>query len=666
MPCRATTLPGDGPQTCRMAAGGGIRAEPLRRIAWLCIGASSALALFLLTRPYRGVTHDALIYVGRAVADADPAGIGTDLLFVNDEQSRFSLLPRLMTPLVIAIGPAPAAMALALVGLVTWFAALCALAARFAGGRVLWTCLIAAAVLPAHYGAFGVFRFAEQFPTARPLAEAGVLAGLAALVAGRAALSAGLMVAAFLVHPIMALPGAAVWLAVQVGRDRRWLLVLALGALGLLGAAAFGLPPADRLLLRMDPAWRATLSANAYLFPGAWPVDAWAWLAVTAATVWLAIRHGPEGPPRSLLLAIVAVAGLGLAATWLLGERIGLVLAAQVQPWRALWLLSVAAALLWPVVGRGLWASGPPGRLALAMLAFAWLSPASPAAAVAAALGAVTVAGCAHRLQQIVSERVVRAAVALVGAYVALLWAPHALAAAELLLARPAGAPALSALWTVGGLGLPVAAAAVVFALRERWSPPLPLAAAVAALVVLLAVAGWDGRTPLERRLDTFQPDPALTRLLPDRLGPVLWLRHGAGRAWALAGRPNWISYIQGASMVFSRDLAAMWQTRMDRLLDARLGDGSDRTPHISGESSLEPSARDFVRICAGSGAPVAVIVPLEHGIRVPAEVPLRLYRMPAPDPQPITGPDGHGAWAERSLHAVIDCAALGPPAPGP
>src|SRR5262245_36361450 len=45
-----------------------------------------AFLLFVLSRSHRGLVRDAYIYLGRALADLDPNGVGRDLMFVHDGQ----------------------------------------------------------------------------------------------------------------------------------------------------------------------------------------------------------------------------------------------------------------------------------------------------------------------------------------------------------------------------------------------------------------------------------------------------------------------------------------------------------------------------------------------------------------------------------------------------
>jgi hypothetical protein len=66
-------------------------------------------AFWALTHPYARIIHDARIYIGRVMADLDPAGLGRDLMFVHDGQFAFSLFPLLIRGLVAHLGPGAAA-----------------------------------------------------------------------------------------------------------------------------------------------------------------------------------------------------------------------------------------------------------------------------------------------------------------------------------------------------------------------------------------------------------------------------------------------------------------------------------------------------------------------------------------------------------------------------
>ena len=68
-----------------------------------CLGAAIAVAAFL-NHPFGGITGDAKIYIGRALADIDPDNVGRDLMFRLDGQSGFTVFRPLARWLVAHLG----------------------------------------------------------------------------------------------------------------------------------------------------------------------------------------------------------------------------------------------------------------------------------------------------------------------------------------------------------------------------------------------------------------------------------------------------------------------------------------------------------------------------------------------------------------------------------
>lgn len=625
----------------------------LSRAASVAAAGGSVLALFLLAHPYRGITHDGLIYIGRALADADPGGLGRDILFAHDEQSRFSLYPWLVAVLVGAFGPSAAAMLLSLAGLLGWLAAAAAFSRGLADGRLRLACLAAVSVLPAGYGGFAVFRYAEPFATPRPLAEACVLAGLAAIAAGRWRWATAAVAAACLLHPLMAMPGLGVFLLVRFAVAWRRLAAIPLAMLGCVLLASLAGPASG--LATIDPLWRGALDANAYLFPTLWPAESWMRVAVQAVTVASALPYCAPAL-RTLLGAVLAAGALGLAAALAGSAGEPLLLAVQLQPWRALWLVAATAALVLPVAALGLWRSGPSGRIGLAFLLAAWL-PVEAVWLTGAALSAsATLSVLAGRIRREIDPRLVFAAWAAVACIAAGLWSERAVAAAELLAARPPGATMLTEISALGLLAIPAVAAIAVAILSGRPGLRPGGALALAGGLAVVALSFWDDRSVFARRADLRVPDPALTGLLSDGPGEILWVRNGALQAWALAGRPSWASYMQGAAMVFSRPLAAVWTNRMDRLAAAGLADGSDREPHGRHRPEvLRPAAHDLAALCAAPDGPAAIVLPDDGSIRLPASLRWRSYTSPVPEHR-LEVRDGRIGWAAAARFAVLDC----------
>jgi hypothetical protein len=158
--------------------------------------------------------------------------------------------------------------------------------------------------------------------------------------------------------------------------------------------------------------------------------------------------------------------------------------------------------------------------------------------------------------------------------------------------------------------------------------------------------------------MDRHLPDPGLARLLPAEPGEILWLKNGVGFAWRLGGRPNWASYTQGASIVFSPALGAIWRDRMDRLVAAGLADDADRRPWSGRPGQvLAPSGLDIETFCRAPDAPAAIIVPLDGSVRLPDEVATTTYRLPARSLELQGGPDGL-RWRPTESAAILACSA--------
>ncbi len=638
----------------RSDAGAPVGGAGQARLPWLLVGGASALSLFLLAHPYSGIVHDAELYVGRAMADADPNGLGRDIFFAHEGQSAFSIYPRLSGAFLRAVGAEPGALILTLAGLCAWFAALAVFAGQLAKGRLLWACLVTAAVVPSYYGQ--LFRYAEQFATPRLPAEALVLLGLGASTAGRRWFALAAMALAAALHPIMAVPGLAVWVLVQAHRDRRWLLLAAGGAALVVLVGAAGLPVAERLFQLMDRDWADALSVNSYLFPTQWSESAWGDIVVRSATILVALRFVRLPPQaRAVLTSIVIVGALGVALTLLAADLWIVVLIVQAQPWRALWLLCLAGALTFPIAALGLWRQGNAGQVALACLVLGWLaSPLSWIGALGAAAALLTLAADRKR-PGLFTERarwIGLVAVTILGGLVLL---QRLLVVFPVWSAKPPGASILGHIWLFWIWTIPVVLAAVLLAARRN-ATPRPIAAAGALLLSVLAALLWDDRPPFARVATRYQPDSELVRFLPPGHGEILWLKGGATYAWKLAGRPNWASYAQGGSIVFSRDLGMIWRDRMDRLVASGLASEADRYPWAGKpDAILEPTRADIEGFCRAPDAPVVIVVPDDGTVRLPEGLEMRTYRLPAPSQELRMRPEGL-RWQSLGQAFVVPC----------
>lgn len=638
------------PAACRLGAAD----TPERSWVRTSFGALAVVGLFLMARPYQGIIHDSLLYVGRALANLDPQGLGRDISFATDGQSAYSLYPGALTLLTARFGPGLAAMIATALGLTLWLVAMVSLVRSLVPAHAHFAALAFVATVPGTYDCFEIFRFGESFATPRTIGEAGVLFGLAALASGRRWLGLALMLVAALIHPIMAAPGLAVWLVLRCVSDRRWSAMVAGIAAVLLCAATLGVPLAERLFATFDPAWREAIDVDGYLFPSQWPAVAWQRLAVNAVTIALGI-HVLRGPGRPILAAILFVGLAGVLVTWLVGDKAGIVLVVQAQPWRALWLVALAAALVLPLVARDLWSRGPAARAALAMLALAWIEPSLGISAIAA--GAVLLIVAERRTDAVgphlaVAAGLVSAAITLVVSYV------YARSLFDLVIAMPPGGHAPHTVIWRTQLQMPIGIAIVGWFAAGGKRLAIPAIVAGALLVFATGVAMLDDRTEGTASLDRGVPDPALTRLLPPEPEDILVLEE-TKMSWFLFGRRNWASRVQSAGMVFSRPLAVTWFDRMQKLARWKLGYGPDQAswngPIDRGE--LRPSVTDLKAVCGEPMGPSMLIVPLPGPVVLPSGLDHAVWTLPRPFIS-LSGPPSR-PWRTIDRFAAIDCAAL-------
>src|SRR3984893_6628470 len=539
-----------------------------------------AFLAFVLGRPYRGIFQEPQLYIGRAVADLDPSGVGRDLMFVHDGQFGFSLFRFVVRAMVALWGPAMTGEALAFVAALAWFFAARALARQFVGGGAVWMVVIFAALLPNAYGAPYPFGFAELIAIPRPFAEAFVLAGVAALAARRDVVCLCGLVAAALLHPIMALAGFGVFVAVLGLEDRRWLWFCACaGTLSILGGA-LGLPFLDRLFTAIDPCLLSLHeSHNVFLFPSLWPIESFAPLIVQTVTLAIAALL-QQGRARRIFAAIIVVGLGGITISAIFGDWLSSLLVVQVQPWRTAWLMAAAGAMALGICAIELWRRGPSGRMGLALLVLCWSYNTVLGVAGSAAILALSFHFGAKRFAPLLKPQYVLATWIFTVAVVtiwnirifAYLW--------EIVMAAPAGYDNLNFVLIRKLLAFPVCALAVYLAIvKPRMGPLAQKGCAIVLLAAFFFL--WDRRPPAERMMEASRAPPDLMRLIDRRQGEVLWI-DGLSEAWFILGRPQWASPLQGNPAIFSSELAAEWRNRMQVLMDLRLHGHKNLVPRCT------------------------------------------------------------------------------------
>ena len=610
------------------------------------------LVVALLCRPYLGISGDARVYVGRALANLDPAVVGRDLMYSGDGQSGFSVFPSLLTAAVALLGAPVASAVVALLALAAWTGAAALLLRWWAPSADRRLLLTATLLLPCAYSGL-LIRFGEAAAIPRPFAEAVVFVGLAALLAGKPLAATALMAAATGLHPIVALPGWGVML-VHAGRaDRRWFAVAAGLAAAILLAAWLGAPVARRLFQPMDAAWSRGLETTApYLFLRTWDAAVWGRTLVQAVTIGLgAALLG--GRSRTLAVSVLAVAATTLVASFGLGDVARSVLVLQLQPWRSLWLLAFLSAASFPIVLFALWGLGAKGRLGAAALVVAWLSLDVPVAAVFASGASILMfmrirsplptvalvfgwAGCAAAAVLFVTLQT-SAILSLVSG--------HAYSAPV--------EPHILALLDVNRVVLVV----VLLAACAAWSD-VRVDAAVGWVAAVCATASavffWDARSPSRRVLEDARAAREVRMLVASRPGSIEWLG-GDLQPLMLAGRPAWQSYLQSSSNVFSRAQAVEWSRRTNALVASGVGPSSllDRFPHRPSAVLWSPSLAALEHFCSRRPAPAWIVTPVAADTLVDAPGGWKIWTAPLSEP---TLDDGTHRVIAVNRYAFIPC----------
>ncbi len=597
-------------------------------------------ALFALCHPYAGLVGDATIYAVRALADLDPAGLGRDPVVVLDGQMHFSLFPSLYRPLVAALGASQAALLASALGSAAWFVALAALAYRLAPPRVAWAMVAVVAVLPTGYGDHGFpFGIAETSATPRPFAEAAVMAGLAALLAGRWTLAGLTLAVAVLVHPIMAEAGVGVAALVLLAKLPRPYRIGALAAAAALGVAALvaglaGAPLLDRLVTRPDPAWLDVLRTRSpFLFPALWTSDSFSPLLAQVGTIVVA-AHRAAPAQRRLLLAVPVVAALGLAVA-AATSILPLLLVIQAQVWRAVWLIAVLGGCALAACISALWAGGPRGRITLAALLLAWLFQPLPALVLASVGFAVLLDYGTLGARLRLDARHATAALVLV-AVAAVWWASGpVLGYLDYLRQLPSDqtisllTPLHNDLQSLPLLALVAVALVAPASLFDR-SSWVPILVVACLLLVGLDLRLWDQRDTAHAYLESPRSPPGFAALAKGRKPDVLWLDDEVD-AWFALGRPQYFSPQQGVSIVFSHPLASLWEERAGGLVALGLQPRSVMTPWkpAADDDRIHITQDAIDAFCARADAPGLVIVPQDGS--VPALRGMVVWRLPAP-----------------------------------
>jgi hypothetical protein len=619
-----------------------------------------AAALWALAHCYPGIVGDASVYIGRALADLDPAGVGRDLMFVYDGQSRFSLFPLVLRQFVAVLGPERTGLLLALLSMAAEVAAVATFAACYVRRPLIAIVVIFVAVLDSHYGTPWRFCFSEVIAVPRPFAEVLVLFALAALACRRTSLGFVCVVAASLIHPLMALAGWGVFAIVLSCEDRRWCAAFVGAALLLIAGAAADVPLLHRLVTVMDPHLKAFAeSRSPLLFPTAWSIGYLGGMLAEAASLAIAASF-VDGRRRTILVAAIFVGVGGVMMQALLGDRLSLTLVIQAQLWRMVWLMAALAAAALAFCALELWRNGPRGHIILALLSIAWLMNETPEWAGLVGAVAVALHFAMRRLDLPVTWTSARA-LWVVACLLALVWNIHYFVGYVRFMADiPPDAPhGLGYFWSRRYVAFAILGLVLLLAYSRPGSRAIiGLAGAAAVLLIAATCRYWDDRGPFQKLLDASRHPSELVNAIATRPGEVLWV-DGLNEAWFLTGRPQWASLQQGVSTIFSPELTTVWRERMQFLIREDLAPKNGLSSfHIPSSADLPHLTEAGVtHLCSRPDAPAWIIAPLETGVTPLAGRQAQIWHLPQPQFK-MTDEGNSYVWHRIEDFLVLSCAA--------
>jgi hypothetical protein len=365
----------------------------------------------------------------------------------------------------------------------------------------------------------GGFGYGEAYVTARLYAESVVMLGLS-LLAARPLAAVALLVAAAALHPLMALPGLAIAFVYLALERPIWWAVMAAGVAVAAALGAAGIAPFSNLLRTIDPEWFAIIDIRSpHTLLHNWPADAFTDIGVTVALGLAALVLA--GPAHRRFLTATLVVGVGgLVLTFIGGDVLHNVFVVEIQPWRSMWLLQIVARICVPLVFAAILAR-------TSFDSFRWAVLLSLAMALSA---------CVTRLVR-----------------------------------HPGTADftPLSLLMVAVALGM----MAVHLLTEQQKHGAVLLASTLAGLVLVpVALARWDSRSPWIRYVESPEPTPKeLAVLVPDDAS-VYW-ESGLEMLWLRMRHASYFSCDQGTGVVFYRQTALAYKHRSASVWPLRTGD---------------------------------------------------------------------------------------------
>lgn len=568
----------------------------LSRRLTIIVGACLVVFLLFYLRPYYGIRHDAILYLGQGLLRLDPDNFRNDLFFAYGGQTGFTLFPYLLAWGLKTAAAAHLFKWMTVLGLLAFAATSYTLLRQCLPSRDAFFALVSILCMPTFYGGFTIISYAEAFFTGRTLAEPLILLGLAAYLGKRWLVSIGLLTGAALLHPLQTLPALLVIYIDLASHDRRWWHACWL-LIPVMAAPILAPTLAGHLFDHFDENWLSQVNeANPMVFLANWSTRDWMLVITDLFLLTLAIRESTGNTRRLIRAALVAMIASFLA-TYVLADWAKLILPTGIQIWRTHWLAHWLAMAVVPLLL---------GRLATTD---GWLSPRVVLLILILLLGLPTATWQSHgyvnlllipffliwptiksRISPKISRLVVIAAALLatillvklglltVSEYARLGRNRQTFRPEFLIISYPLVAASLAAaiLYTTGywqSRSTPM-----------RWKI-LPLIISIAAAAI--SVSSWDRRSTWTHYIEDAKPSPTFFGTSLETGAQIYWAEEIVA-PWMLLGRPSYFNSSQTSGLVFSAKTAEEARRRIDILKEIEFQTGVCR---IMNELNKNPSS---------------------------------------------------------------------------
>jgi hypothetical protein len=587
----------------------GLRVGVIHRAAMTVALTLMLVVLWCLTHRYLGIAGDAKLYAIQALARIHPE-LARDLFLQNGGQDQFTVFSPFYAWCIGLFGLHNAEMALTIVFKVWLFAAAWTLVRTLFSKYIAFLATAALIIMASGYGGYDVFHYAEDWLTARSLAEALVITALAAHFHGFRVLGLLIAVGTLFVHPLMALPGVLVLMCLQAP-TRMGILAAVVGILASLGVAfaAVTLPSAAHVLAVMDASWlEIALARSQHLFLQLWSAEDWRLNGRPFISLTITALAVNDARVRKLCIAVMLIGATGLAVAMIASLVGPVAILLQGQAWRWSWLTAFIAVMLLVPTALSVWRDDRCGPLCTILLIAGWTFTAADG------LLFTTLALALWTIRSRITPRIARhlrwASIAVGAMFVAWVIANSWTIVSSNSSESGREPAVITLVRDVMGLdALPVViVGALAYGIRITKSVLVLTAMCVALLTscaLVLPGAFTDvGQVGAAAAVAEFTD---WRRAIPPGSNVfVVPLPMSASFAWFTLGRPSYLSADQSSGVVFSRDTAlevrrraavvqALWYTNWH--LVSRKHTPHDHAPILSSDS-LPLTREILVRIC--------------------------------------------------------------------